>query len=200
MGNFCTAFFSAKRLGVWLLAMSGLLISVEAVSGEEGEHSQGFYVDMAYQFLEADGGGLALRSPRDVLAVTKVWTDQQDNTHVRFRQMVDDLPVWGGEVSIHMRADGGVYNVNGNTVAIADGDMASVRLSGEDVVIAIRKLASGRYARARITTPELLVILVDGLPRKSYRVVVALGLKREFLFVDANNGDLIKVVTGSPTK
>ncbi len=200
MGNVWTAIFSAERLGVWLLAVSGLLISAEVVSGEEGEHSQDFYVDMAYQFLEADGGGLALVSPRDVLVVTRVWTDQQDNTHVRFQQVAADLPVWGGEVSIHLRADGGVYHVNGNTVTIAAGDMASVRLSGEEVVVAIRKLESGRYAKAKIAAPELLVVLVDGLPRKTYRVAVSLGLKREFLFMDANNGGLIKVLTGSPTK
>lgn len=200
MGHFRAAFFGAEKTGVWLLVLFGLFISAEATSGDEGEYSQAFYVDMAYRFLEAGGSDLVLRAPRDDLDVARVWKDRQDNTHVRFRQVIDSVPVWSGEVLVHMRADGGVYNVSGNIVEIVEGNMPEVRISTENCIDVVRELSGGRYKQARIGATELLVDLVDGLPRKVYRVETSLGLKREFLFIDANNGELIQALTGSPTK
>lgn len=199
MGKLLSGFFCTEKNGLWLLLLLVVVLSVEVSAGEEGEYSHSYYTDMVYQYLESDESKVVLKEPRDELEMTRIWIDKRENVHVRFRQVLDGVPVWGGELLVHMRSDGGVYNVNSSVVEGVGRTMPEVSLSPKECIVIISELLDGKYKRAKIGKPELLIDLVGGFPRKVYKVEVFTGLKREFLFIDASNGELDKGLSGSPT-
>lgn len=50
------------------------------------------------------------------LNIMSVKNDELGMTHVRFAQSIGGVPVFGGEVTVHVRADGAVATVGGSTV------------------------------------------------------------------------------------
>jgi bacillolysin len=51
------------------------------------------------------------------LTVRSVKTDELGMTHVRFNQSLGGIPVWGGEVTVHLLADGAISTAGGSTVS-----------------------------------------------------------------------------------
>jgi Zn-dependent metalloprotease len=190
--------FGIKSIGVILLFM--FVGTFKLMAGEEPEYDQQFYLDRAYQALESGEQVVDLKRAKENLEILKFSRDQRNNVHVRFRQMVEGVPVWGKEILVHMREDGTVYNVGGYTIAEANTNLPEVKITPEQCAGIIQELSAGKYAKATIRAPELYVDVVDGMPRKVYKVEVLMGLKREFLFVDANSGELVKRMSGSPNK
>lgn len=71
----------------------------------------------AFQFLDRVGPLLGLTNASQSFQLIETQTDEQNQTHVRMRQVVGDVPVWGGEIVVHSRNDT-VRLLNGRCYAI----------------------------------------------------------------------------------
>jgi Zn-dependent metalloprotease len=124
-----------------------------------------------------------------VLKSTRV--DEQGNTHLRYGQTKNGLPVIGGEILFHVDKSGNVYSANGSA---RDGEIApaKARISPEAAKAAALDSTSGLHIAAE-GEPRLVYVRKDeGALQLAYEVVVT-GEGRDMpirdrVYVSALNG------------
>lgn len=77
------------------------------------------YLDIAYQYLDSQRKRFKFDSARDVFAVDKIHTDALGMTHIKLKQVYQDIPVWGKEVVVHLNKENSVYFYQGSYVPIS---------------------------------------------------------------------------------
>ncbi len=126
--------------------------------------------------------------------VVRSFQDVLGNTHVRFHQTYNGLPVIGADMYLHTRTDGAVYAVNGSF--LRGGDLPFSPALGAEKALALG-LGKAGLAGERIDSGAELVYVLDeeGEAHLAWLAVVAYvdhrGPQRDHVFVDAMNGTLV---------
>lgn len=129
--------------------------------------------------------------------VLRAVTDPRGLTHVHFQQRVEGVPVFGGQVIVHLRADGGIRAVTDDLVAVRGLDLAP-ELGAEEA----RSLAEegdvappepdADLGLAPLPEPELWILRrPEAAPRLVWSVqssVESPAPARPRVFVDAHDG------------
>jgi bacillolysin len=68
---------------------------------------------VARQFLRTHSRLLKLNHPESELALADAWSDTQGGSHYRYRQVFDNIPIYGKQFLVHVDGDGSVYLANG---------------------------------------------------------------------------------------
>ncbi|HYO71139.1 MAG TPA: hypothetical protein VEU33_34170 [Archangium sp.] len=140
------------------------------------------------------GIAAAFRLDASNLVMKRTTVDEQGNTHVRYAQTKNGLPVIGGELIIHKDASGKIYSANGSA---RDGEIvpAVARISGEAARAAALDSASGRHIASE-GDARLVYIRSekDNRLKLAYHVVVTgegadLPI-RDNVYVNALNGQI----------
>ncbi|GAA4413444.1 hypothetical protein GCM10023187_41740 [Nibrella viscosa] len=71
----------------------------------------------AYQFLSQVGGILKMERPEDNFQIAHTETDEVGQTHIRMKQTYAGVPVYGGEIMLHL-TNGAVTLLNGRYHAV----------------------------------------------------------------------------------
>ncbi len=131
------------------------------------------------------------------LVLERVSVDEQGHRHLRFQQTKNGLPVVGGELVMHVDAEGNVYGANGSA---RDGSRASAkaRVAPE---AALRAAVEGSSARGAFADggAKLVYLRSEGSqePRLAYEVRVKGerdGMPAdELVYVDAERGGTLLV-------
>lgn len=153
---------------------------------------------IARQFLAATKGMYAMKAPEKELQLKGIGTDRRGNRHVRFQQLYKGLPVFGGELIVHMD--------NGNAIRGVNSKFApKINLPSEPTVSsddAKQKVLKHAPDNKEVTglEPTLLVLVHEDKPYLAWHITVAgtcktlkgskMGAKWEY-FVDALTGDVI---------
>jgi Zn-dependent metalloprotease len=105
------------------------------------------------------------------LVVKSTRVDEQGNTHVRYGQMKNGLPVVGGELIVHLDKAGNVYSANGSA---RDGEIApaKARISAEAAKAAALDSTSGQHIAAEGEPRLVYVRQNEGALKLAYEVVV----------------------------
>jgi vibriolysin len=133
--------------------------------------------------------GRAIGVPADQLYATRVEFDELGMTHIRYAQRAQGLPVVGGDVIVHLAADGTISSVT-NGARDASGMATTAQVSAT---------AAADVARAKtpnaITTsaPELVYVITngDGDMHLAWRTDVTGLMVHDTVFVDAITGELV---------
>ncbi len=67
----------------------------------------------ARHFLNKNRDLLKLRDPATELSFTRRIKGQQGDKHLKFEQTVNGIPLWGSELSLHLKPDNSVYLLSG---------------------------------------------------------------------------------------
>jgi Zn-dependent metalloprotease len=96
--------------------------------------------------------------------------DEQGNTHVRYGQTKNGLPVVNEELIVHINPNGEIYSVNGSA---RDGEIApaKARISAEAAKAAALDSTSGRHIAAE-GEPRLMYVRADNKLKLAYEVEV----------------------------
>jgi bacillolysin len=132
------------------------------------------------------------------LTVRSVKTDEVGMTHVRFNQSLGGIPVFGGEVTVHIQADGAIATVGGSTVSGLAKFSSQVMLPAEKAAeIALLQAAVPNG----IITESKIVAYNDALVTgKAAPTVMAYYLKVDsetapdmarYIIVEAQNGTVL---------
>ena len=140
----------------------------------------------------ADGpAGVAALDGVDAVEVQQIQIDWLGMAHVRLDQVEDGVPVFGGQLILHLLPSGAVDTVTDALVRDLDADTAPLITSDQAEDAA---LATHYGVTDRIVT-DLQVLRHDGLDSLTYRVAIdSLDTdypSRPVMFVDAQTGDLI---------
>ncbi len=141
----------------------------------------------------------AFRLQATDLVVKSTRTDEQGNTHTRYAQLKNGLPVVGGELIIHKDASGKIYSANGSA---RDGELvpAKARIAPEAAKAAALDSTTGLHLASE-GEPRLVYIRSekDNRLKLAYAVVVTgegLDLPiRDNVYVSALDGSILDRTT-----
>ncbi|MDP3878774.1 MAG: DUF4332 domain-containing protein [Dehalococcoidales bacterium] len=161
---------------------------------------------IAREFVSANSRLFAIRAPETELRLKDIVTDRQGNRHIRYQQMYRDMPVFGGELVVHLSADNIIKGTNGRFIPGIDLP-AIRRLSAEE---ARRRALNHAPDNAEIpgAAPLLLVLVHEGKTYQCWHLTVSgtdKGLDgREIpaewaYFIDASSGEVVWRYNNLPT-
>ena len=154
--------------------------------------------DRSLVFLDAYGAAFGLA--RETVEIRRVSTDDDAGfQHVRLQQVVDDIPVAGGEATIHLRNDK-VVSVLARTVPDLAEVPRSPSIDAETAAATMRGVLAKHLgiADAELSAPRLEIFnrsLFDGGPFKQSRLAwfaeAATFDRLEYIWIDAVDGSLL---------
>ncbi len=122
-------------------------------------------------------------------------TDAQGTVHVKFQQYLHDLPVVGGELTVHADAATGVVRaVTGRFVPGEDLPLAPA-LEADPAIAGAAATIAGEYVS--LDVPDLVYVVAgaEAAPRLAWQAAIeysdAEGPQRDVVFADALTGELI---------
>jgi Zn-dependent metalloprotease len=133
--------------------------------------------------------GRAIRVPADQLIARRVEHDELGMTHVRYAQRANGLPVVGGDVIVHIGADGVISSIS-NSARDASGMPTSARVAAATAA----EVARTRTPNATTTTAPTLVYVItngDGDLRFAWRTDAKGPMVHDTVFVDAISGEVV---------
>jgi Zn-dependent metalloprotease len=159
-------------------------------------------------FFREYGSIFGVTSADVELRAVRTVRDAYGKEQAIFRQVYKRLPVFGAELRAHFDPRGRLFAVNGTFVSGLKLDVTPTLSSDEAAQIAIDRVERGarenRGSGFSAVSNNLLVFragLIKGAPGRdhlSYEVEVRNDgvTVREFVYVDANNGEVVDQITG----
>jgi hypothetical protein len=160
--------------------------------------------DVALCFLQVFGNLLGLHAPLDELQPVFSYPDAQGLTHVRLRQFHTGLPVYDGEVVVHLDPDRRVYRVDHRYHSIPAGFPTTPGISTDKATAQAREaLESSTAAQRQYHIRPGIYVDSQHPPRLAYQVIVTeTGTHREWeIWVDGDSGKILdKMVLAQPLR
>lgn len=166
--------------------------------------TSGDWADKARAVVAANADRFGIADPARDLALLRIDTDVAGNTHVHFGQRHAGVRVEGARLSVHFDRKGAPSTVTGlvhPSLAMSTTAQIGEAQAVETAKQAVRR-ASGAEGLLRAAEVELVVFDTgaargeDGDDLLSWKVTVVGTAVREFVFLDAANGDLLAMFTG----
>ena len=144
----------------------------------------------ARTFLRTNCDLLRLDDPNAELVLVRRHTDKLDQTHLRFRQQYQGVPVWPADIIVHLNPAGQVDVMNGAFVPTPT-ELSTTPVLNEATAIEYARTGLTDGDRAEVAASELIIYAPgDTPPRLAWKLELALGLTSYWLVViDAKNGD-----------
>lgn len=158
----------------------------------------GLYTEIAYKFLESRKNFLKIDSPRLEFERIREDIDELQFKHVRFQQVINGIPIWGHELTVHLNKDNQIYLVNGYyEPTLKNIDITPV-FSEQGVIQCAIKAASVEEGGWKAEQAEKYIFMADRqAPRLAYRITLFRGVAREFYFIDAIDGKVLHRISGT---
>ncbi len=157
------------------------------------------YAKYAFSYLEEEKAKFNLENPRTQLRFISENIDKQNNKHVKFQQIYEDIPVWGYEIIVHLDENNQAYQVSGEILTGFQKLDTKSALSPDRASSMILQYDPWGSEGWKVNGSELFIFNNGNNTYLTYRLVLVKGLFREFLFVDANDGRIIHKISGTPT-
>ena len=162
------------------------------VTGDLGFLPKGEPKAAARTFL-ADAAPVFRMHPATDLEPTRVKSDERGQVHVKFQQYLNDLPVVGGELTVH--ADG----VSGRVEAVTGRFIAGEDLAIDPEVDGETALATAMAAlpadAVSTDVPDLVYVVTDDSAALAWMAEVLYtsedGAERDIVFADAKSGEIV---------
>ena len=151
-------------------------------------------------FFSEHGALFGVQNAGAELALAKTQTDYLGMTHMSYNQVYQGVPVFAGVLRLHFDAQGLITAANGIFIpGIALNSTPSLSAAEADG-IAVAKVNSPSAAAVNTTLYVYRENLARGIPganHLAYEVEVSNGRDvREFVYVDAHDGQVIDQITG----
>lgn len=158
------------------------------------------YEEMVFRYLEKNKEKFKINSPRSEFTLDKIDIDDLRSKHIKLHQIVDSIPVWGCEISIHLDNGNNVYLVQGNYEPTLKNVTITSSLSEKDASeLAIGAVSNQQSERWKTSNILKYIFMVDSkYPRLAYLITLNREIiEKVFVFVDANNGKILHKLSGN---
>lgn len=145
----------------------------------------------ARAFFDRYAALYSMVAPRQELQLARLEEDLLGMHHVRFHQTVDGVPVFGGQLTVHLR-DGFITAVNGTYFPNLQVDTSPRLTQDEALAIVLGDVGDGA-ADFRADRSGLVVYVENGRPYLAWKVNVFSwrNLGNWLYFVDAHDGRIV---------
>ncbi|MGD9189251.1 MAG: M4 family metallopeptidase [Desulfobacteraceae bacterium] len=146
---------------------------------------------VARQFLRTHSRLLKLNDPDGELTLADAWSDAQGGSHYRYQQMINNIPIYGKQLLVHVDGSDSVYLANGRFEPTPQSLSTDPAIEPSDALEAVRTHLGLPDLAAEAT--ELVVFRKpDGGMVLAYEVSVAPSLSEGWTyFIDAANADVV---------
>jgi bacillolysin len=167
------------------------------VSGRRGTSPQ----NLAMEYLTTAGSVMKINHPENEFSITSVETDEMGITHVRARQEIEGVPVYGAEVLIHGRnntfdfLNGSYYPTIEavNTMPSLDPSISKIIVEKDLKSITAYSNEVKMLFKGLKESSELVVYPYNGAFHLAYHVTKYKNIiDRWEYFIDAHTGDIIQ--------
>lgn len=157
---------------------------------------------LADDFIEKNKELLQLKNTQEELTLVSTTTDESGTSHVRMQQHYKNIPVYGGEVVVHVK-DSRVESLNGRAFATPNistnpsiGKAQAIELALNDVAkaakIEVRELTENNLFDFQKNTAELFVYYHNGTPKLTYELTIRPNSVERWIYkIDAQTGEII---------
>lgn len=180
-----------------LLALAGCATDASdpVLFGSGSPDEIGLAEDLAYEDLFTDGSP-AMAKGIGELRTLRVRVDDLGMAHTHVQQLLDGVPVWGGEAIVHISPEGMVTGYTDDLVDGVDRDVTPDYSSDEAIDIAIGALADGWTNLTANPKADLWVLPQEDGDHLAWRVTLHHVNGRSddsipVVFVDANDGAVV---------
>lgn len=146
-------------------------------------------IQIAYDYLAKEK---AIADPARELPVRAVTTDELGLVHVNLDHVINDVPVWGEDFKVHLDKESRVYSAAGKFSAGLTHMQTTPRLSAQQARSELQK----DYTEWTINNYKLVILPDFTPPVLAYVFSVTHDFKTQLIFVDANNGRIVKRLDG----
>ncbi len=159
------------------------------------------------QFLKEYGKKFGISNILTDIKLSRIKKDELGMQHLSFKQYYNNIPVYGGQLLVHLGSDLSVKSANGNIVG--DIKLSTVpKITKETARILVETIArkSFSFINPKANTPTLYIFNKHSFNRKEenknylvWEVVVkdSTAFQRELLYINAETGDLVYHLSGS---
>lgn len=147
--------------------------------------------DFALEFLEGYKDLFLLKDPKTELNVKSIKEDKAGNTHIRFDQTYQGIPVWGAQILVHFNKDGSIKSVNGRWEPTPQIDITPI-LSKEDALKIAKEDLKNQKNFSKEPVAELLIFPWQDETHLAWQVTLIPDLAHDWkYFVDAKTGTIL---------
>lgn len=180
-----------------------LSASLDVDSAFQQLSAQKRYAQMVLYYLDRQRALFKLTSAQHEFVVDAIDREASGQTHVRLRQIFNEIPVWGKSLGVHINGDGQIYYVHGSYQPISSGLTTEAVIAEADAArIAINsKENSNQWRVDRVD--KCVYAPSNEVQHLSFEVnLIRSGIHREYCFVDAVRGSILHCVskTTNPKK
>ena len=149
--------------------------------------------ETAQTFLNDNKALLKLKDPDKELVLKQAWSDDLGASHYRYQQIVNDVPVYGKQLLVHLDGSDKVYMFNGRYEPSPEQFRTVPEITQKQALNAAL-LHMGRAGATITADSSDLVIYTrpDGQMVLSYVLVISAGLSESWTyFIDALTGEFV---------
>ena len=145
----------------------------------------------ARAFFDRYAALYSMKAPRQELQLVRIEEDSLGMYHVRFNQTVNGVPVFGGQLIVHLH-NGFITAVNGNYFPNLHVD-TSPRLTQDEALAIVLRDVGDDAAEFRANRSGLVVYVENGQPYLAWKINVFSwrNLGNWLYFVDAHTGQIV---------
>ncbi|MEK6748734.1 MAG: hypothetical protein AABY83_05955 [Pseudomonadota bacterium] len=143
--------------------------------------------------LQGHAAAYGLSDPHAQLKLVDEQTDTQGRKHLRFMQIQEGVPVWGGQLLVQMETDGSLEFTNNALVRLSKQISVHPRLTPPEAHAAAQRIIGEGW---QADTAELFIYAVGDDVRLIYNIALTQGFYKEIYFIDAQTGVLVKRFAG----
>jgi bacillolysin len=158
--------------------------------------SQNRNAETAKLFLRDNSALLLLNDPDQELRLAQRQTDELGGELLRFTQQYQGLPVWPGEIGVHLDSSGDVVMVDGAYIATPSNVSVQPALNATSAASKAPEAVSAG-ATATAGTPELAIYApMDQPPKLVWKLSLTASLSEAWwVLVDAQNGEVLTTIS-----
>ena len=147
--------------------------------------------DFALEFLAGYRDLFLLKDPKGELNVKSIKEDKAGNTHIRFDQTYQGIPVWGAQILVHFNKDGSIKSVNGRWEPTPQIDITPI-LSNEDALKIAKEDLKNQKNFSKEPAAELLIFPWQNETYLALQVTLVPDIAHNWkYFIDAKTGNIL---------
>jgi Zn-dependent metalloprotease len=183
-----------KNKTVLLLKGKNLSEKLERDEKFQTLQSKGQYVEIALAFISANHSLFQLASPPEELSVKSLQTDDLGFTHMKFNQAYQGIPVWPGEINLHINQQNQVYLIEGRYIPTPVKVNTHPVISEKEAMDIVAEKLSQPKTKCPECHSEIIIFSDTGAdPCLTYRIKANPSLNEGWeFFINAASGQILQ--------
>jgi len=158
---------------------------------------------LALDYLAQKSDRFHLKDPAKQLRLKREKRDLLGFRHLRFEQVHEGVALWGREILVHINRSGEVYRATGEAVENLGKQASQPQLNQEQIAAKALQVMPGGENLWKVKQSKLYFYSswqTKSEPQLVYQVELHHGLIRQFVLLDADDGNLLKRIAGTPSE